>query len=139
MRLDFEEGKKMTPRMYFACLWGVAVLLALYNGIAHGYSVAWWLLATLSPPLLVFVWWMADRASLERRISRLEAGSEIGDERRVTAHSDLTKVEDKLRQIERRVAALEQDKAVALARSHRENNPSAQVESSDEGVFSSSK
>ncbi len=129
----------MTPRIFVACLWGVAVLLALYNGIAHGYPTAWWLLATLSPPLLVFVWWMTDRASLERRISRLEAGSEIGDERRVTAHSDLTKVEDKLRQIDRRVVVIEKDNAVApQAGSNREKNPSAQGKSADAGIFSGS-
>jgi len=95
------------PRIYLACLWGAAALFALYQGIAHGSTVAWWLLATLIPPLIVFVWWMVDRAALERRISRLEARSEIGDERRVVAGTDLSKVEQKLHEIETRVAQVE--------------------------------
>jgi hypothetical protein len=96
-----------TPRIYLACLWGAFALFALYHGIAHGSTVAWWLLVTLVPPLIVFVWWMIDRAALERRIKRLEARSEIGDERRVLAHTDLTKVEHKLQEIETRVAQVE--------------------------------
>jgi hypothetical protein len=95
------------PRIYLACIWGAIALFSLYKGIAHGSAVAWWLLAALVPPLIVFVWWMVDRAALERRISRLEARSEIGDERRVVAHSDLSKVEHKLHEIETRVAQVE--------------------------------
>jgi type VI protein secretion system component VasK len=102
-----------TPRIYLACLWGAIALFALYNGIARGSAVAWWLLAALVPPLIVFVWWMVDRAALERRIKRLEAQSEIGDERRVDAHTDLTKVEHKLQEIETRVAQVEDNEAGA--------------------------
>jgi hypothetical protein len=99
------------PRIFLACLWGVIALFALYNGIAHGAAVAWWLLIMLVPPLIVFVWWMADRSALERRIRRLEARSEIGDERRVLAHTDLTNVEHKLHEIETRVSQVEDDEA----------------------------
>jgi Flp pilus assembly protein TadB len=102
------RGGAMTrPRIYVACLWAVIALFALYQGIAHGSAVAWWFLVTLVPPLIVFLWWMADRAALERRIRRLEAQSEIGDERRVIVHTDLTKVEHKLQEIETRVAQVE--------------------------------
>jgi len=96
-----------------ACLWGVIAFCALYNGIAHGSAVAWWLLAALVPPLIVFLWWMADRAALERRIKRLEAQSEIGDERRVDAHTDLAEIEHRLQEIEMRVAQVEGDQADA--------------------------
>ncbi|MBZ5499503.1 MAG: hypothetical protein LAP85_24150 [Acidobacteriia bacterium] len=104
------------PRIYLACLWGVIALCALYGGIVHGSTVAWLLLMALVPPLIVFVWWMVDRAALERRIKRLEARSEIGDERRVVAHTDLTKVEHKLHEIEARVAQVE-DHETGAARS----------------------
>ncbi len=97
----------LTPRIYAACLWGAIALFALYKGIARGSELAWWLLAALVPPLIVFIWWMADRAALERRIRRLEARSEIGDERRVVAHTDLSKVEHRLHEIETRVAQVE--------------------------------
>lgn len=103
----------ITPRIYLACLWGVIALCALYNGIVRGSAVAWWLLAALVPPLIVFVWWMVDRAALERRIRRLEAQSEIGDERRVDAHTDLTKIEHELQEIETRVAQVEDHEAGA--------------------------
>ena len=96
-----------------ACLWGVIAFCALYNGVAHGSAVAWWLLAALVPPLIVFVWWMADRAALERRIRRLEAQSEIGDERRVDAHTDLAEIEHKLQEIETRVVQVEDNEAGA--------------------------
>ena len=95
------------PRIYAACLWGAIALVALYNGVSHRSAVAWWLLAALVPPLIVFAWWMADRATLERRITRLEARSEIGEERRVDAHTDLTQVEHRLHEIESRVAQVE--------------------------------
>ncbi len=97
----------IAPRIYAACIWGAIALFVLYKGIAHGSAVAWWILAALIPSLIVFVWWMADRAALERRISRLEARSEIGDERRVVAVTDLSKVEHKLHEIEMRVAQVE--------------------------------
>lgn len=101
-----------TPRIYLACLWGAIAVFVLYNGIARGSIVAWSLLASLVPPLIVFVWWMVDRAALERRIKRLEAQSEIGDERRVNAQTDLTTVEHKLHAIETRVAQVEVHEAV---------------------------
>jgi len=101
------------PRIYLACLWGVIALIALFGGIVHGSTVAWWLVVTLVPPLIVFVWWMADRATLERRIKRLEAQSEIGDERRVVAHTDLSKIEHRLHEIETRVARVENHDAGA--------------------------
>ena len=98
-----------------ACLWGVITFCALYDGIAHGSAVSWWLLAALIPSLTVFVWWMVDRAALEHRIKRLEAQSEIGDERRVDAHTDLTVVEHKLQEIETRVAQVEDNEADATS------------------------
>jgi len=103
-----------TPRVYLACLWGAIALFALYNGVAHRSAVAWWLLAALVPPLVVFIWWMVDRAALERRIKRLEARSEIGDERRIVANADLTNVEHQLREIETRVAQVEDNEAGAI-------------------------
>ena len=94
-----------------AGLWGAIALFALYHGIAHGSVVAWWLLAALVPPLVVFVWCTADRAALERRIKRLEARSEIGDERRVVAYTDLAKLEQQLHEMETRVAQVEDHEA----------------------------
>ena len=104
-------GRMITPRVYLACLWGASTLLALYYGVAHRSAVAWWLLAALVPPLIIFVWWMVDRAALERRITRLEARSEIGDERRIDAHADLSNVEHQLHEIETRLAQVEVNKA----------------------------
>ena len=101
------------PRIYLACLYGVIALFALYNGVAHGFAVAWWLLVALVPPLIVFAWWMMDRAALERRVRRLEVRSEIGDERRVVAHTDLTNVEQRLHEIEIGIAQAENDGASA--------------------------
>jgi septal ring factor EnvC (AmiA/AmiB activator) len=57
--------------------------------------------------LIVFVWWIVDREALERRIRRLEARSEIAEERRVTTQTDLTEVEHKLDEIEGRVVDVE--------------------------------
>lgn len=96
-----------SPRIYAACFSGVLALFALYNGIVHRSAAAWWLLAVLVPPLIVFVWWIADRTALERRIKRLEARSEIADERRVATQTDLAEVEHKLQEIETRVADVE--------------------------------
>jgi len=96
-----------SPRIYAACFSGVLALFALYNGIVHRSAAAWWLFAVLVPPLIVFVWWMADRTALERRIKRLEARSEIADERRVVTQTDLAEVEHKLQEIETRVADVE--------------------------------
>ncbi len=85
--------------------------MALYDGIAYGSEVAWRFLAALVSPLVVFVWWMVDRAALERRITRLEARSEIGDKRRIDAHADLSRVEQHLHEIETRVARVEDTEA----------------------------
>ena len=101
------------PRVYFASAWGTIALFTLYTAIVGRSAVAWWILLALVPPLVVFVWWMRDRAVLERRIKRLEARSEIGDERRVVANADLTKVEDMLGDIETRVAQIEGNESSA--------------------------
>jgi type VI protein secretion system component VasK len=127
----------IAPRIYLACLWGAIAFFALYKGIARGSAEAWWLLAALVPPLIVFVWWMVDRAALERRISRLEARSEIGDERRVVAHTDLSKVEHKLQEIETRVAQVEDhEDGAARSGAHQGEQFSGQRDSSVAGVVS---
>jgi hypothetical protein len=120
-----------TPRIYVAILWGVSALFALYQGIVHGWITAWWLVLMIIQPLIVFVWWMVDRAALERRISRLEARSEIGYERRVTASEDLSKIEHKLYEIESRVARSE-DHENGAARS------GAQAQKQESGAGNSS-
>jgi hypothetical protein len=97
----------LKPRIYVAFVWGAIIFFTLYYGIAHGTPDAWRLFAALVPPLTVFVWWMIDRNALERRIKRLEARSEIADERRVVARTDLTEVEHRLQQIETRVTDVE--------------------------------
>jgi hypothetical protein len=51
--------------------------------------------------------WIIDRAALERRIRRLEARSEIADERRVIAQTDLSEFEHKLEEVETRIAYAE--------------------------------
>jgi len=95
------------PRVCVACLAGALAFFMLCYGTLYGSADAWRLFLTLVPPLIVFVWWMVDRAALERRIRRLEARSEIADERRVTAQTDLTEVEHKLHEIEGRVVDVE--------------------------------
>jgi type VI protein secretion system component VasK len=115
----------------------VITLFALYKGIARGSAVAWWLLTALVPPLIVFVWWMVDRAALERRIRRLEARSEIGDERRVVAHTDLSKVEHKLHEIETRVAQVEDhEDGAARSGAHQPEQFSGHGSGSVAGVIS---
>ena len=95
------------PRVCVACLGGALALVALFSAILHGSAEAWRLFLSLVPTLIVFTWWMVDRAALERRIKRLEARSEIADERRVTAQTNLTEVEHKLYEIEGRVVDVE--------------------------------
>ncbi len=90
------------PRVCVACSGGVLALVTLSYGILHGSADAWRLFLSLIPPLIVFIWWMIDRATLERRIRRLEARSEIADERRITAQTGITEVEHKLKEIEGR-------------------------------------
>jgi hypothetical protein len=95
------------PRVGVACFGGALALVTLCYGVLYGSADAWRLFLTLVPPLIVFIWWMVDRAALERRIRRLEARSEIADERRVTAQTNLTEVEHKLHEIEGRVVDVE--------------------------------
>jgi hypothetical protein len=71
------------------------------------------LFAALAPSLVVFIWWMIDRAALERRIKRLEARSDIAVEKRAVMQTDLTEVEHKLVEVETRVASAEKIKAPA--------------------------
>jgi hypothetical protein len=103
-----------TPKVLLAGIWAAIALLTLYSGIVQGFAAAWRLPLAMVPPLIVFLWWMLDRAALERRIKRLEARSEIGDERRVVAHEGLTNVEHKLHEIETRVAQVEDHETVPL-------------------------
>jgi len=96
-----------TLKIYLAFVWGVIALFALCIGVARQSAAAVSLSVTLVPPLIVFVWWIIDRAALERRIRRLEARSEIADERRVDTQTDLTEVGRKLKAIEVRVTDVE--------------------------------
>ncbi len=96
-----------TPRVCVASLGGAIALFTLCYGIVRESAVAWRLLLALFPLLIVFIWWMVDRAALERRIRRLEARSEIADERRVTAQTNLTEAERRLHEIEGRVVGIE--------------------------------
>ena len=61
--------------------------------------------AALSSLLIVFLWWLLDRAALERRVKRLEARSEIADKRRVAAQYHLAEVAHKLEKVETRFAS----------------------------------
>jgi hypothetical protein len=98
----------MTIRGVYAALFGGALaLVALCYGILRGSVEGWHLFLSLVPPLIIFIWWMIDRAALERRIRRLEACSEIADERRVSAQSNLTDVEHRVFEIEGRVGEVE--------------------------------
>ena len=100
-----------SAKNYLACFWGAIAFYSLCYGITHRSATALLLFAALAPLLIVFVLWMIDRAALERRITRLEARSEIADERRVVARADLDEVEHKLEQVETRVAYAENTKA----------------------------
>jgi len=94
----------MKKRRICAASVGVALaLVALCYGILRGSADAWLPFLSLVPPLIVFIWWMVDRAALERRIRRLEACTEIADERRVSAQANLTEVAHRVREIEGRV------------------------------------
>jgi hypothetical protein len=98
---------------YLACLWGTVVFCFLGYGIAHRSEHLLLLSAALASSLIVFILWIVDRTALERRISRLEARSEIAAEKRVVMQTDLTKVEHKLERVETRVASTERIKAPA--------------------------
>jgi len=94
-------------KYYLACIWGVAAFYSLYYGIIHRSAYALLLFAELAPLLAFFLWWMFDRAALERRIKRLEARSEIADKRRIMTQTGLTEVEHKLEEVETRVTSAE--------------------------------
>ena len=96
-----------TSRLCVASLGGAVVFFTLCYGLARESAGAWRLLIALAPPLIVFSWWMVDRAALERRIRRLEACSEIAEERRVIARTDLTEAEHKLHRMEARIDEFE--------------------------------
>jgi hypothetical protein len=97
-------GAKKT---YLACLWGAAAFYLLCYGITYRSVDALLLFAAISPLLAVFVWWTIDRAALERRITRLEARSEIADERRLATQTGLAGVEHSLKEVETRVECAE--------------------------------
>jgi membrane protein implicated in regulation of membrane protease activity len=96
---------------YLACFWGAAAFYSLCYGIIYRSANALLLFAALAPLLAVFLWWMADRAALERRIKRLEARSDIADERRVITQTDLTEFEHELEEVKTRVTSAENIKA----------------------------
>lgn len=102
-----------TAKNCLACFWGAGAFYALCHGIAYRSANALLIFASLAPSLVVFLWWMIDRAALERRIQRFEARSEFAAEKRVSMQTDLTKVEHKLEQVETRVASTERAKAPA--------------------------
>ena len=90
-----------------ACIWGALAVVSLCYGILRGSAEAYRLSLLFLLPLIVFIWWLVDRAALERRVSRLEARSEIADERRVRSQTGITEVGNRLRDIERRVVDVE--------------------------------
>jgi len=98
-------------RVCLGVIWAAIIVAALYCGIRGISSAAWWSLAVIPPPLIVLILWLLDRAALEHRIKRLEARSEIGDERRVIAGEDITNIEQKLGEIQRRIDGFEAPQA----------------------------
>jgi hypothetical protein len=96
-----------------ACFWGAAAFYLLCYGIIGRSGTALLLFAALAPLLVVFLWWMIDRAGLERRIKRLEARSDIADERRVLTQTNLMELEHKLGEAQTRAASAENIKALA--------------------------
>jgi hypothetical protein len=99
-------------KTYLACVWGAAAFYSLCYGIAYTSANALLLFAALAPSLVVFLWWIIDRAALERRIKRLEARSEIAVENRAVMQTDIAEVEHKLEQVETRVTCTERIKAL---------------------------
>jgi len=95
------------PRLCVAFFGGALAFAMLCYSVFYGSADAWRLPLTLIPALIVFIWWMVDRAALERRIRRLEVRSEIADERRITAQTNLSEVENNLHEIEDRVVDVE--------------------------------
>ena len=96
-----------TLKLYLVFAWGTIALFALCIGVARQSAAAFSLFLTLVLPLIVFIWWSIDRAALERRIKRLEARSEIADDRRVDMQTGLTEVGRQLNAIEARVTDVE--------------------------------
>ncbi len=99
-----------TEKIYVACLWGAATFWILCYGITNRSINALLLFAALTPSLIVFLWWMHDRVSLERRIGRLEARSDIAAEKRAVMASDLAEVDHKLDAVKARVDVAEKIK-----------------------------
>jgi hypothetical protein len=98
---------------YLACFWGAAAFYSLCHGIIYRSAYALLLFAALAPSLVVFLFWIVDRAALERRVKRLEARSEIAAEKRVVMRADLTEVENKLEKVETRMGRTEKINAPA--------------------------
>jgi membrane protein implicated in regulation of membrane protease activity len=98
------EGDMSATKIFLACIWGAAAFYLLCYGITYRSVDSLLLFAALAPALVILVWWMSDRASLERRIKRLEARSEIAAENRVVMQTDISEVEHKLEQVKTRVA-----------------------------------
>ncbi len=97
----------MEKKYYLAFLLGAVAFSLLCLGAIYRSTDAILLFAALSSSLIVFLWWLFDRAALERRIKRLEARSEIADNRRVVAQNHLAEVEHKLEKVETRFASSE--------------------------------
>jgi hypothetical protein len=87
-------------KIFLACLWGAAAFYLLCYAITHRSANALLLFASIAPLLAVFVCWMIDLAALERRITRLEARSEIADERRLATQTGLAGVGHRLEEVE---------------------------------------
>jgi hypothetical protein len=94
-------------KIYLACLWGAAAFFLLCYGLTYRNTDALLLVAAIAPSLVVFIWWMIDRASLERRIKRLEARSVIAAEKRAVMQTDLVEVDHKLDEVKARVDGAE--------------------------------
>ena len=94
-------------KILLVCIWGATAFYLLCYGIAYRSADALLLFAAIVPSLAIFVCWTLDRASLERRIKRLEARTEIAAENRVVMQTDISEVEHKLEQVQTRVAFAE--------------------------------
>jgi hypothetical protein len=101
------EGDMSATKILLVCIWGAAAFYLLCYGITYRSADALLLFAALVPSLVIFVCWTLDRASLERRIKRLEARTEIAAENRVVMQTDISEVEHKLEQVQTRVAFAE--------------------------------
>lgn len=100
-------GGMVAKKHFLACLWGAAVFCALCYGVTYRSERALMLVAASAPSLAIFIWWAIDRGALERRIARLEARSEIADERRLGTQAGLAGVEHRLEEVEARVEGSE--------------------------------